>query len=183
MSSFSSFFDKFPSLVKSEFRNIFAIDGMYNNIPEGNYGFLELFCDRLSCDCRHVIIHVISMEPAFKLLAVLRYGWESKEFYIDWMGDENELTELMPGPFIDTMYSPNDLVAKEFLSVFTNMIKTDKKYAKRIEAHYQMYKSVIEADAVNEQKPQPYHLPNKKVGRNDSCTCGSGKKYKKCCLN
>jgi len=23
----------------------------------------------------------------------------------------------------------------------------------------------------------------KKVGRNDPCTCGSGKKYKKCCLN
>ena len=24
---------------------------------------------------------------------------------------------------------------------------------------------------------------NKKIGRNDSCPCGSGKKYKKCCLN
>ncbi len=25
------------------------------------------------------------------------------------------------------------------------------------------------------------HNPNKKVGRNDECPCGSGKKYKKCC--
>ena len=25
--------------------------------------------------------------------------------------------------------------------------------------------------------------PNKHVGRNDPCICGSGKKYKKCCLN
>jgi uncharacterized protein len=24
---------------------------------------------------------------------------------------------------------------------------------------------------------------NQKVGRNDPCTCGSGKKYKNCCLN
>jgi uncharacterized protein YecA (UPF0149 family) len=24
---------------------------------------------------------------------------------------------------------------------------------------------------------------SKKVGRNDPCPCGSGKKYKKCCLN
>ena len=24
---------------------------------------------------------------------------------------------------------------------------------------------------------------SKKVGRNDPCSCGSGKKYKKCCLN
>ncbi len=30
-------------------------------------------------------------------------------------------------------------------------------------------------------KPQPYRRPGKKVGRNDPCPCGSGKKYKKCC--
>ena len=29
----------------------------------------------------------------------------------------------------------------------------------------------------DEQKPE-----QKKVGRNESCPCGSGKKYKKCCL-
>ncbi len=28
---------------------------------------------------------------------------------------------------------------------------------------------------------QPYISP-KKIGRNDPCPCGSGKKYKKCCL-
>lgn len=28
---------------------------------------------------------------------------------------------------------------------------------------------------------QPYIRENPKVGRNDSCPCGSGKKYKKCC--
>ncbi|MDO8446597.1 MAG: SEC-C metal-binding domain-containing protein [Deltaproteobacteria bacterium] len=27
--------------------------------------------------------------------------------------------------------------------------------------------------------PQPRHVD--KIGRNDSCPCGSGKKYKKCC--
>lgn len=26
-------------------------------------------------------------------------------------------------------------------------------------------------------------IPNMKIGRNDQCHCGSGKKYKKCCLN
>ncbi|MBN2379207.1 SEC-C domain-containing protein [candidate division WOR-3 bacterium] len=29
-------------------------------------------------------------------------------------------------------------------------------------------------------KPKPVTV-NKKVGRNDPCPCGSGKKYKKCC--
>jgi preprotein translocase subunit SecA len=31
------------------------------------------------------------------------------------------------------------------------------------------------------EAPQPKQRPNKKVGRNDPCPCGSGKKYKKCC--
>lgn len=31
------------------------------------------------------------------------------------------------------------------------------------------------------QLPEPYINPNK-IGRNDLCSCGSGKKYKKCCL-
>lgn len=31
------------------------------------------------------------------------------------------------------------------------------------------------------EKPQPVTVP--KVGRNDPCPCGSGKKYKKCCLH
>ncbi|MFA4989560.1 MAG: preprotein translocase subunit SecA [Candidatus Omnitrophota bacterium] len=29
--------------------------------------------------------------------------------------------------------------------------------------------------------PKPVRLPHPKVGRNDPCPCGSGKKYKKCC--
>jgi len=32
-------------------------------------------------------------------------------------------------------------------------------------------------------KPTNYHATETKVGRNDPCPCGSGKKYKKCCLH
>ncbi|GEP10939.1 DUF1186 domain-containing protein [Methylobacterium gnaphalii] len=34
-----------------------------------------------------------------------------------------------------------------------------------------------------EEAGQPVKNPFKDVGRNDPCPCGSGKKYKKCCLN
>ncbi|MCK4921549.1 MAG: SEC-C domain-containing protein [Bacteroidales bacterium] len=30
---------------------------------------------------------------------------------------------------------------------------------------------------------EPYVKEGKDIGRNDPCPCGSGKKYKKCCLN
>jgi preprotein translocase subunit SecA len=32
-----------------------------------------------------------------------------------------------------------------------------------------------------EEGPAPKKRESKKIGRNDPCTCGSGKKYKKCC--
>jgi len=32
------------------------------------------------------------------------------------------------------------------------------------------------------EKPKPIRRDQPKVGRNDPCPCGSGKKYKQCCL-
>ena len=32
-----------------------------------------------------------------------------------------------------------------------------------------------------EEKPRPVVRPADKIGRNDPCPCGSGRKYKKCC--
>jgi hypothetical protein len=34
-----------------------------------------------------------------------------------------------------------------------------------------------------ERKPAPFLRTEKPVGRNDPCPCGSGKKFKKCCMN
>ena len=30
---------------------------------------------------------------------------------------------------------------------------------------------------------EPFHRESPKIGRNDPCPCGSGKKFKKCCIN
>jgi len=47
-------------------------------------------------------------------------------------------------------------------------------------------KDAIEAGKFNElpasgEKPHTYEKTGPEIGRNDPCTCGSGKKYKKCC--
>jgi preprotein translocase subunit SecA len=34
----------------------------------------------------------------------------------------------------------------------------------------------------SEKKPEPVRHTGQKVGRNDPCICGSGKKYKSCCM-
>lgn len=38
-----------------------------------------------------------------------------------------------------------------------------------------------EGEAHHHHKPETVQRESPKIGRNDPCTCGSGKKYKKCC--
>ncbi|MCG8572964.1 MAG: SEC-C domain-containing protein, partial [Spirochaetes bacterium] len=51
---------------------------------------------------------------------------------------------------------------------------------------YQLLKKIYQQDtlslfqSVTKSLFRPY---GKKIGRNSPCPCGSGKKYKKCCLN
>lgn len=52
----------------------------------------------------------------------------------------------------------------------------DKRFIKAV-------KSVKEADRIPDEPPTAQiKREDGKVGRNDPCICGSGKKYKKCCL-
>jgi len=41
--------------------------------------------------------------------------------------------------------------------------------------------SIFRLGLVREERARPREVTTKKVGRNDPCPCGSGKKYKKCC--
>ena len=38
-------------------------------------------------------------------------------------------------------------------------------------------------DDFDRDEIEPFMNPNRNIGRNDPCPCGSGKKFKKCCLN
>ena len=42
---------------------------------------------------------------------------------------------------------------------------------------------IVEHRGIDQEdsKSETFRRENKKVGRNDPCPCGSGKKYKKCC--
>src|SRR5437773_11140809 len=50
-------------------------------LPDGDYGFLELYCDEPGCDCRRVMIDVLREDTEDKIWATLNYGWENVEFY------------------------------------------------------------------------------------------------------
>ena len=42
--------------------------------------------------------------------------------------------------------------------------------------------AAIEASGQTDAKPEPIRNLNQRVGRNDPCPCGSGKKFKNCCM-
>ncbi len=70
-----------------------------------------------------------------------------------------------------------DEFTEEYISFYNELlIRTGGPEKDRIEPIY-------EPDRSNAPSSVPYFRENKKIGRNDPCPCGSGKKYKKCCLN
>ncbi|MCX7046053.1 MAG: SEC-C metal-binding domain-containing protein [Candidatus Sumerlaeota bacterium] len=57
----------------------------------------------------------------------------------------------------------------------------DRAYAYAEEESGNVWLGRDEEEQKNYYGDEPYRRPEPKVGRNDPCPCGSGKKYKKCC--
>lgn len=82
--------------------------------------------------------------------------------------------------------------AEELLQQLKKGSPSGKSAAKSLKLHLQEQYEVVEDDdswlgttnwnkRLEEPVQQPYVWNNPKIGRNDPCPCGSGKKYKKCC--
>lgn len=73
------------------------------------------------------------------------------------------------GMIMDIVNNTSDINAKNEAM----QAAIDNDQAKKLQVLAQRYKNA------HTQKVREYS----KIGRNDSCPCGSGKKYKNCCLN
>ena len=82
--------------------------------------------------------------------------------------------------------------AEQLIAQLKKSSPTGKKAAKRLEERLQQRYDVVDDEddwmeeddfswLDRERAPQPYVRSTPKIGRNDPCPCGSGKKYKKCC--
>lgn len=167
---FSSFYDEFPDLIRTEVRCVEFSNNSADSkslIPDGHYEFFEYYCTDINCDCKKVIINVISYDPN-KSWVSIHYGWGSDKY--------------MSGFQLDPR-STNNPISKEFLELYKEMIRRDKRYAARIEKHYSQFKERMrEQNTTNAIQNPICNVPGKKIGRNDPCHCNSGKKFKKCCL-
>jgi hypothetical protein len=174
-----SFFEVFPELVKSEFRCIEVVDSRNSIIPEDKYHFDEYFCTKKGCDCGNVSIKVKNNDRS-KVFATISYGWEKPSFYEHWGDLGPELVKLMASATLCNIGDQSKL-SGYFLSEFKKMIADDVNYKNRIKQHYIMFKQKVCGDSVGRNLTLVYS--EKRAGRNERCPCGSGKKYKKCCLH
>jgi len=106
-----------------------------------------------------------------------------------WMENINAMALLREGIHLRSYAQENPLRAytTEGFEMFDDMLDTVEKettmYLLKAEIRQNATrKQVIKGEAVADNKPkakQPKRV--NKIGRNDTCPCGSGKKYKQCC--
>jgi hypothetical protein len=139
-------------------------------LPVGEYAFLEFFCEDLACDCRRVLLQVTSRAASSEPLATINFGWESAEFYAEWMHGDAEAGRDIALASLDPI-NPQSEHADHFLDYFQREMMTDDAYVARLRRHYDLFKQTLHKPSSATTRP----------GRNDPCPCGSGKKFKKCC--
>ncbi len=132
----------FPDLAMIEMRTatVEATVQDVDGLPDGNYGFFELYCDDPECDCRRVMINVISRDTGAKVWATINFGWEDSPFYRAWSHDAPD-ADKFAGASLDplnaqTRHSPT------LLALF-NLVLEDAAYIARLKSHYQMFKAAL----------------------------------------
>jgi len=176
------FHEKFPAVAEKETRSITIFDNP--ELPNDTYGLIESYCADPGCDCRRVFLSVLSSRKK-KLLAVIAFGWESRKYYAKWLGDNDpQAINDLKGPVLNST-SPQSKLAPEILELVNRVVLQDRKYIERLKTHYKLFRAEI-----NEEETKNYEIDRDgsvsssfvSVGRNEPCPCGSGKKYKKCCM-
>lgn len=128
---------------------------------EGTILLDEQYCLRRGCDCDLVAVSFIPVKENKQVgeAAMVEVRYRSGKA----VAAEN-------GSFAQT---PQQIL-KIFLEMYPDLLKQFSKRHKQLTNLYSIYRK---ANPKIEIKTHP------KVGRNDPCTCGSGKKYKKCCID
>ncbi|NLW84538.1 MAG: hypothetical protein GXY41_09090 [Phycisphaerae bacterium] len=90
----------------------------------------------------------------------------------------NEMLETIEDRVTDIIFRVRLQAGQQSRSVY-NVSQTQKQEVSQFEMSQRQRAAATAPQG--EQKVKQIKLDQPKVGRNDPCPCGSGKKYKKCC--
>lgn len=171
---YEPFYERFPEVAEKETRTITILDD--SELPAGEYQLIEAYCNEPDCDCRRVFFNVYSWQRR-EVVAVIAYGWESREYYAKWFGEDVPwIMRDLQGPVLNSASRQSELAPA--LLRMVELALQDRQYVARLKRHYRMFKATVDGAG---PEPVGKESTSGKVGRNDPCPCGSGKKYKQCC--
>jgi len=147
------FFSRFPEMAARETRTIKLLAPLAG-LPAAEYGFLELYCNDPSCDCRRVLFQVRRGDRPNKVLATINYGWESEDFYAQWLhGDRKSAREVVSAS-LDPLNEQSNLSAA-LLAAFREFLIPDRAYIDRLRGHYRMFKDAQRGPAPGASREGP----------------------------
>jgi hypothetical protein len=138
---YEPFYEKFGEIAWKETRSI-TISG-HPILPADDYGLIEAYCNDENCDCQRVFFNVASRKQN-DIVAIIAYGWESKDFYTKWFGaNDPEIIQQMQGPILNPG-SPQSELAPALLEMVRKVVLKDPEYIARLKRHYQMFKEKVD---------------------------------------
>ena len=162
------------------FHNIFVFaDELLLDINGKRYTALPMFCLARGCKCTTANIEIHELESREICLSVF-VDYKKGEFY----GFEKDCWDA--GTFTQGMLTT--ILLEAFPDLFARLAQMHSQLVKLYKISRARYCSADDfSDKLNSSNS--FELPMEtfrreagKIGKNDPCPCGSGKKYKKCCL-
>ena len=145
---FKRFVEFFPEIAEKETRRITLRNDP--QIPDGEYAFVESFCEDKDCDCRRVYFDVLQIDPDYEPTygATISYGWEDLDYYLSWSPyiPSNMATE-MKGPILQPSQKQSRY-AERFLELFESKLLIDPAYIDRLKRHYALFKAYLGGKAI-----------------------------------
>ena len=128
------------------------------NIEDRQFYLDESYCVRVNCHCTDVVVNLLDSSNAEGNSPAIFLNYQKKDWKIEEAcGADPEFLKR----------AAQKLLAEDYLVSFQG-------HHNRLQALYRGY--------LKRNHPKTSSPAQHAVGRNDPCPCGSGKKYKKCCL-
>lgn len=159
--------------LRFSYQDAFPCTELVYEINKKNYSVNDFYCKKIGCHCSEVLILVVEYGDAnpdtFNIVGSFEYNYKTHAGIIE--GDKTivrKVIELWKEDFPDydmMLTSRNEQVKALYKKALL-------KKGKLSQGSKLAGKTMLRGGAA-------LSAP---VGRNDDCPCGSGKKYKKCCL-
>ncbi len=184
--------DKISNLDTYKFFHVKELDNNYSNFLENSLGGFsshsEIYDVAVIFDKEKGLYAIPFYETFTKIFAnknSIENQKECIEYFLtnDSIPDSilrrvhNEYSNFMEviNETLNTSYTFDELLQEYKSEYLNNNIYSSATVLYCSNAFSQMF------DIISTPKPEPTAVPTQKVGRNDPCPCGSGKKYKNCC--